>query len=228
MITYQKREPVVLFVDDEIEICKNLARLIKPSGYETLYTTNPEQAIAIAEKTEIDIVVLDYMMPEMNGNELIRRLVKIDPRILCIMLTAYGNVPTCNEAYQSGVVRFLEKPIKATVLKKLFKELLYTKKEVISPLAEIARLVNDFAQSEGTEPLVSGEISSMEDFKDEATKRYLIRVTNLCKGNVKDIAKMTKLTVPSIYRLLSLHSINTKDCTAKEKKTKDRITKKRK
>jgi DNA-binding NtrC family response regulator len=212
---------MVLFVDDEEQICSNLAKLLKPSGYETVATTNPHEALDLARRSEIDIAVIDYMMPEMNGIDLVRELLKEDPRILCVILTAYGNVDSCNLAYQAGVVRFMEKPARAEALRKLFRELLSKKDNHIAPLAEIARLVSDSTNGED-EDLLSGDMFSLEDFKHQAVKRYLTRVATICKGNAKDMASLTKLTLPSIYRLLSLHDISIKDFAKTTADSKDK------
>ena len=207
----QKREPLILFVDDEKDICHTMAKLLRPSGYDTMATTDPYEAIDIAKRNEIDIAVIDYMMPEMDGIELVKRLVKEDPRILCVILTAYGNVDNCNQAYQAGIVRYIEKPARAEILRETFRELLDKKEVSIPPLAEIARLVNEHTRGDSVDSLISGDAFSLEDFKNEAVKRYLTRVATLCKGNAKEMASVTKLTLPSIYRLLSLHSISIKD-----------------
>jgi DNA-binding NtrC family response regulator len=207
----QKREPLILFVDDEKEICFTMAKLIKPSGYDTMATTDPYEAISIAKKNEVDIAVIDYLMPQMNGIDLVKELVKEDPRILCIILTAHGSVEDCNLAYQAGIVRYIEKPARAETLKKTFRELLARKESAVPPLAEFARLVSEHSGGTQQGAPDSGEHFSLEDVKNEAVKRYLTQIAILYKGNAKEMAAASKLTLPSIYRLLSLHSISIKD-----------------
>ena len=82
----------VLVVDDEEPVRRFVARVLQGGGYETLLAEDGPAAIAVAEKEgPFDIVVTDLMMPQMNGDELARRLRQIDPGLKVLYLTGFSD-----------------------------------------------------------------------------------------------------------------------------------------
>ena len=80
----------VLVVDDDEDICMILQLIFQKKGWETSYVTDGKAALVWLEKSPADVVFLDLLMPEMNGDELLKKL-KADPKtanIPVILLTA--------------------------------------------------------------------------------------------------------------------------------------------
>lgn len=100
----------VLLVDDEQEFVELLAERMRTRGLTVRTAYNGADAIALAEQESFDAVILDMVMPEMDGMETMRRLREKIPEIQIIMLTGYANLPAGIDAIKQGAVDYLEKP----------------------------------------------------------------------------------------------------------------------
>ena len=91
--TAPQRRLRVLVVDDEEPVRKFVDRVLKESGYETTMAADGTDAVETASKQEqpFDILVTDVMMPQMNGDELARRLRQIDPALKVLYLTGFSD-----------------------------------------------------------------------------------------------------------------------------------------
>ncbi len=102
----------ILIVDDEPNILVVLEYLIRQQGYRVLRANNGTEALKVIEKEKPSIIVLDVMMPEMDGFELARRI-RRDERfddIRIIFLTAKGTEADQFEGYANGGEVYLTKP----------------------------------------------------------------------------------------------------------------------
>lgn len=103
----------ILIVDDEVRNCKLLEALLRPEGYLTLSATNGEEALAaVAQKTP-DLILLDIMMPGMNGYQ-VASILKASPAtssIPIIMVTALTDRGARLTGLDAGAEEFLTKPV---------------------------------------------------------------------------------------------------------------------
>jgi CheY-like chemotaxis protein len=70
----EKKLQTILIVDDNLDLCRPMAALLKHRGYISKYATSGEDALKQIATTPPDLVILDVMMPEMDGLEVLRRL----------------------------------------------------------------------------------------------------------------------------------------------------------
>ena len=77
----------VLIVEDEQSLCEPLVYLLKKEGFETIEAADGSQAIELFDKGDIDLVLLDLMLPGISGNE-VCRIIRQTSRVPIIMLTA--------------------------------------------------------------------------------------------------------------------------------------------
>jgi CheY-like chemotaxis protein len=94
----------ILIVDDEPQACQILSRLIRHLGHETAYRTGGAEALAFVESTPVDLMILDVMMPGMDGMEVLRR-VRADPRTAStrvVMFSAVADRNFIDEAIRKG------------------------------------------------------------------------------------------------------------------------------
>lgn len=105
----------LLIVDDQIGILQMLKRRLTKLNYEVFTVSNQEDATQVLETTEIDLVLLDYMMPQITGFDLFMILhEKYD--IPVIMMTAHSSIHLAIEFMKNGGVDFIEKPLDIDVL----------------------------------------------------------------------------------------------------------------
>ena len=108
-----KPEGRVLIVDDDKHAVEILDRLLQKDGFEVLRAQSGPEALTIAAVEQIDVILLDVMMPEMNGFEVCEKLRAAERTrdIPVILLTARDDMETRVLGMKRGVSEFLTKPI---------------------------------------------------------------------------------------------------------------------
>src|SRR5207342_995739 len=103
----------ILLVDDEEKILKALGRALRNAGHAVVETTSPRNAQRLLAERTFDVLVVDNMMPEMSGLDLIREFVASTPehdRPQILMMTAHATVESAIEAMKLGALDYLQKP----------------------------------------------------------------------------------------------------------------------
>ncbi|HTF38258.1 MAG TPA: sigma-54 dependent transcriptional regulator [Blastocatellia bacterium] len=101
----------VLVVDDEKNQREIYTLILGDDGYEVTTAQSGEQALRFAGENTFDLVLTDYKMAGMDGLTLLNELLKLDPSIIVVMMTAHGSVESVKEALRGGAFDYLEKPI---------------------------------------------------------------------------------------------------------------------
>lgn len=109
----------ILVVDDEIEICNCMEQFLDLKGHETDIALNGIEAISKIKESRPHIILLDILMPNMNGLDALKEIKKIDPSNEVIILTAVGNEEIAKEAFKLGASKFLYKPVDFNLLEDL-------------------------------------------------------------------------------------------------------------
>jgi response regulator RpfG family c-di-GMP phosphodiesterase len=177
---------LVVAVDDEpfnLELIKALSLNIYPN---MVTFTNPAEALAFVASHPVDILLADYMMPCMNGIELMKKVHEIDSDILTIMITTAGdNDKVKLKALSQGAIDFLKKPVNAA--------------EYRARMGNVARIklsqrtMNDFNTrlkvevAKATQTLLQREqealrvLSNAAEYKDPETASHVARVAHYSK-----------------------------------------------
>src|SRR5690606_22787990 len=110
--TEPKKAPYrLLLVDDEPNILASLRRVFQRENYELLFARSGDEALAIMEKQPVELIMTDFMMPGMNGSELLREVRERWPQTIRIMLTGHANTDAVMGSIRDGAVyRFILKP----------------------------------------------------------------------------------------------------------------------
>lgn len=113
----------ILAIDDDPPSLELVTSAIEQEGVEILGASNPEDGLAVFQREEPDVVLLDLMMPQMNGIEVLKRMLPPDAESrreqipIVIMLTAHGTVETAVEAMKAGAYDYLTKPVQIAELR---------------------------------------------------------------------------------------------------------------
>ncbi|MFZ3070120.1 MAG: response regulator transcription factor [Anaerolineaceae bacterium] len=102
--------PTVLIVDDDKKLLKMLQRTLVYENLDVLTATNGLEALQLVEEQQPDLMIVDWMMPEMNGLTLIQQLREADNRMPILMLTARDAVENRVDGLESGADDYLVKP----------------------------------------------------------------------------------------------------------------------
>jgi len=116
----------ILLVDDEPDILEFLSYNLKKEGYHVITANNGKEGLVIAKKELPDLIILDAMMPEMDGMETCRELREIPElkNVLIAFLTARNEDFSQIAGFESGADDYINKPIKPRVLISRIKALL--------------------------------------------------------------------------------------------------------
>jgi len=101
----------ILLIDDESEFVETLAERLELRGCLSKTAEDGESGIGMIASEPFDVVVLDLMMPGLNGLETLKQIRAIDKTLPVILLTGHGSIKEGMEGMQAGAFDFLMKPL---------------------------------------------------------------------------------------------------------------------
>jgi DNA-binding NtrC family response regulator len=103
---------IIHVIDDESIIHEVLSELLTSEGYTVELSSNGEEALEKQPDFEFDLILLDLLMPGMDGITVLKKLKEIDPSAVIIIITAYASVESAIEAMKIGAFDYIQKPFK--------------------------------------------------------------------------------------------------------------------
>ena len=100
----------ILVVDDEANLRKVLAAILRKDGYEVTVAEDGEQALAEFEKNGADVIISDLVMPKLGGMDILTRVKATRSDVPVIIITAHGTVDSAVEAIKLGAFDYITKP----------------------------------------------------------------------------------------------------------------------
>ncbi len=102
----------IVLVDDEEMVTQNLEMLVSTeTGYESVSFNQPASALEYLKKNKADVVLSDFIMPEMNGLDLLAHVKEVQPTCSRLLLTGYADKESAIRAINEvGLFQYLEKP----------------------------------------------------------------------------------------------------------------------
>jgi DNA-binding NtrC family response regulator len=140
--------PHVLFVDDEQMLHTLFTRLFKRFDIQLTHCMSALQAVDLLEEHAFDLVITDFMMPDMDGVELLAHIRETHPSVRVIMITAHANVQHAVRAMKTGAIDYIPKPFSTDELMERVQRLLEEEEPVAAvPVAAPAQSPSDAADS---------------------------------------------------------------------------------
>ncbi|MGB6854761.1 MAG: sigma-54 dependent transcriptional regulator [Thermoanaerobaculia bacterium] len=102
----------ILIIDDEDVLQDVLTSLLVKEGYDVLNARAGEEGLEILEREEVDLVLLDLMLPGINGLEVLKTIRAEDPDQVVVMITAYSSIEGAIDAMREGAFHYIPKPFK--------------------------------------------------------------------------------------------------------------------
>lgn len=172
---------VVLVVDDEIRMRKLIKDFLKQKDYEILEASDGEEALKIynTNKTDIDLILLDVMMPKLDGWSVLRQIRQDNKKVAVVMLTARSEEQDELFGFELGVDEYITKPFSPKLMVARVEAILRRTKEIENDKSDFGGIIIDY---EGRTVEVDGktvELSYREfellkfliDNKDKALSR---------------------------------------------------------
>lgn len=139
----------LLIVDDDKDIRELLVFDIKSSGYMVDWAADGEEGLKKAVQNNYDLILLDVMMPKMNGYDVCRNIRLVKPKVPVLMLTAKGEIADKTEGFDVGADDYLVKP--------------FDIQEVLLRIRALLRRSDENDVQNDTEVLRAGDIEILPD-----------------------------------------------------------------
>ncbi|MDD3276525.1 MAG: sigma-54 dependent transcriptional regulator [Kiritimatiellales bacterium] len=184
----------ILIVDDEKNTREGLARALRRS-YEVLIAESGATALDLLSEKPVDVMLSDLRMPGMDGMTLMQRALAVSPQLICILLTAYGNIETAVDAMRHGATDFLTKPVNLEQLEMVLKRVLRSRRAETENVQLHEQLDSKF----GMENII-GNSPEMQQVFDTVRQVAASRATVLIQG---ESGTGKELIAKAIHRLSS-------------------------
>jgi len=102
----------ILIIDDEEVLQDVLTALLQREGFETLNARTGEEGLQILEREEVDLVLLDLMLPGIAGQEVLKHIRAEDPDQVVVVITAFSSIEGAIQAMREGAFHYIPKPFK--------------------------------------------------------------------------------------------------------------------
>jgi DNA-binding NtrC family response regulator len=138
----------ILIVEDDLNTLEGLAEILDQEKFEISKAKNGKMALNEVKSKSFNIVLMDYLLPDKDGLEISRQILRQFPEIKIIMMTAFGSVKNAVEAMKIGIYDYLTKPIDLDelliVIRRALKEqqLIYENIDLKDKLQETYRFEN--------------------------------------------------------------------------------------
>ncbi len=168
----------ILVVDDDKTMRDACHQILARQGFQVEEATSARQGLSLLERSSFDVILLDLVMPDLDGLETLKKIKALDNDCEVVIITGYGSIPTAVEAMQAGAFHFLSKPFipddlrtvitRALEKRRLNLENLYLHQElkskagwdtVVSQSESMARILDRASRVAGTDStvLITGE-----------------------------------------------------------------------
>lgn len=108
----------ILIVDDEPVVGERLSASLSKDGHDVEAHTDPAEALRAVEQSNFDIVICDIRMGEIDGLQVMERVLARSPRTKFIMITGYATLELARESLTKGAFDFIAKPFKLGEIRK--------------------------------------------------------------------------------------------------------------
>ncbi len=193
MVTSKKA--TILVVDDENGVRQSFNLVLK-DDYEVVMSASGKEALNVLEKKKVDLVLLDIMLPDINGLDLLQKIKENDPNTEVVMVTAVKEIQTAVKAIKLGAYEYVIKPFlvddvmtiieRALEKKRLLEEVAYLKDELKRygrfdriigtdrKMLEIFDLIDSIKDSDGS-VLIQGESGTGKELVARALHNHSSR-----------------------------------------------------
>ena len=184
-----QRQTNILIIDDEQIMRDGCSRILSKNGWTVITCEDGEQGLKEIQgrPEEIDAILLDLMMPGMNGMDVLDQVRAIDPNLLVIVITGYATVESAVEAMKKGAYDFIPKPFTPDQLRIVVKRAL--ERTALQKEAEFLRRERE------------------KSLRDIATEKSKVKTIINCMGDgvlVCDRERCVVLSNPAASRMLKI------------------------
>lgn len=201
----------ILVCDDQEMILRFCAKILESKGYQVKGIGSGEEAIELARREHFDLLLVDFMMPGINGLETLKAIREFDPEIVGVIITGHGSFSMAVDALKLGFKGFITKPFTAEELLLAVSETLRQsnlEKEVMA-YKQAAKLKDDFLALVSHElrtplSLVRSSANLLFDIRSEKANEDEKKMLSILR---KEIGRLAKI-ISDLLIMSELGSIN--------------------
>lgn len=175
--TKQRISPLTLLIAEDENGHRRALEAHFSKSYQVLTAENGQQAIDLAEQHPIQLLIVDLVLPSLNGLEVLRRIRQLHPDVGAVVITAHSTVRTAVQAMKEGAIDYLTKPIDLEEL-----DVLLTKAAEQYLLKEENRRLRQELQTKFDLPGIVGRSASMQEVYRMVERVSRSRATVLIRG----------------------------------------------
>lgn len=178
----------LLVVDDEQDNCDYMKLLLSREGYEVDICTDPTRCVEMLKASDYHLVVLDMMMPQLSGTDLLEQIRKVDSDVAVVVATAYPNVDTAVASLRLQAADYVKKPFEPAHFLSAVANALAAKGLSKDPEAELHRAI--------------GRVIRESRKTQELTLKQLARRTGLSVSLLSQIERAeSSASISSLYKI---------------------------
>lgn len=178
----------ILIVDDDRAICDYMQTLLERDGYAVKTLSDPTTVEEEVKNGGYHLIVLDLMMPKMDGLEALKRVRKIDSDVAVIIFTGYPTVESAQESMKLDAVRYLKKPFNVDEFREALDSIMRKKGLARTPEEQLHKVIGD-------------TIRNLRKEKD-LTLKQMSRRTNLSVSLLSQIERAeSSASISSLYKI---------------------------
>jgi len=140
----------ILLIEDDLTYAKFLTRFLQKEEHEVAHAATGEDGLALFEKSSPDVVLLDMMLPGMDGLETLQQLKKVDESVAVIVVTAHGSISSAVEAMRLGAMDYITKPVDPDALSAKLDQA----KQLLNMRADLDYVLNREKQGSGFKDII--------------------------------------------------------------------------
>jgi len=167
----------LLVVDDNKELVKIIKTYLRRRGFNILTAYTAHEALRIIEKEKIDVMLLDLMLPDMLGQEVLKLIREMNSDIGIIVITGVKDIQTAVELMKAGADDYITKPFRLGELEEKIKEVVYN------------RAVRGYMEESLTAERAIEILNSLECQKKDQLLRFSFKEVNELNEFIKKVRK---------------------------------------
>jgi DNA-binding NtrC family response regulator len=133
----------ILIIDDDPAICEYMQTLLEKDGFVVKTLSDPTLAEQEVRQGEYHVIILDLMMPKMDGIEVLRRIRTIDTDIAVVIFTAHPNLDTAVASMKLDAVDYIKKPFNVDEFREVLSRVMKKKGLARTPEEQLHRIIGD-------------------------------------------------------------------------------------
>jgi DNA-binding NtrC family response regulator len=133
----------ILIIDDDPAICEYMQTLLEKDGFIVKTLSDPTLAEQEVRQGEYHVIILDLMMPKMDGIEVLRRIRAIDTDIAVVIFTAHPNLDTAVASMKLDAVDYIKKPFNVDEFREVLSRVMKKKGLARTPEEQLHRIIGD-------------------------------------------------------------------------------------